>query len=282
MFDAIVFAGGGNRCYWQGAVMEALGDLAGRPRLVVGASAGAWQATYTLLGRGSEVRAIVDDWCRKGLPNIDWSRRAHPSGALFPVAPMYRALVAGVVDEAAFARLKALTDLRIAIAHPPAWLPGVAAPLVGIGAYQLEKRLFAPVHPRFGTAIGFRPRFLSVRDMDGPAEFVDAVMASATVPPFMPVLRIAGERALDGGLVDNVPVAPLRQIEAAGGRTLVLLTRPYVRLPEVPGRLYWQPSEKIPVSQFDITNADGIRLAVELGFRDGEKLAARLRAGASA
>jgi len=42
MFDAMSFAGGGNRCYWQNGVYEVLAerfDL--KPSLVVGASAGA-------------------------------------------------------------------------------------------------------------------------------------------------------------------------------------------------------------------------------------------------
>ena len=70
-------------------------------------------------------------------------------------------------------------------------------------------------------------------------------MASATVPPIMPILRIGGRIALDGGFVDNVPVEPLAAVERAGGRTLVLLTRRYDALPEVPGRIYVQPSEPI-------------------------------------
>ena len=43
MFDAIAFAGGGNRCYWQGGFYEAAATRLGlAPKLVVGASAGAF------------------------------------------------------------------------------------------------------------------------------------------------------------------------------------------------------------------------------------------------
>jgi len=43
MFDAMVFAGGGNRCYWQGGFYEAAAPKVGlSPKLVVGASAGAF------------------------------------------------------------------------------------------------------------------------------------------------------------------------------------------------------------------------------------------------
>jgi hypothetical protein len=35
-----------------------------------------------------------------------------------------------------------------------------------------------------------------------------------------------------------------------------------------------QPSRKIDLSQFDITNPDGIRDAYELGVKDGEAFAA--------
>ena len=57
MFDAISFAGGGNRCYWQGGFFEALSerfDVA--PALAVGASAGAFAGIYSLLGLGARVR----------------------------------------------------------------------------------------------------------------------------------------------------------------------------------------------------------------------------------
>ena len=101
-------------------------------------------------------------------------------------------------------------------------------------------------------------------------------MASSGVPPFMPVTRVAGRAAFDGGLVDNVPVEPMESIETAGGRTLVLLTRVYKSIPEIKGRTYAQPSRKVDVGQFDIRNPDGIRNAYELGLKDGDAFAASL------
>jgi predicted patatin/cPLA2 family phospholipase len=104
----------------------------------------------------------------------------------------------------------------------------------------------------------------------------EVLMASSGVPPFMPVTLINGMPAFDGGLVDNVPVEPLKPVESAGGRTLVLLTRLYRHMPDAAGRTYVQPSRKIELSQFDITNPDGIRAAYELGLRDGNAFAASL------
>jgi predicted acylesterase/phospholipase RssA len=274
VFDAVAFAGGGNRCYWQNGVWRAVADRIDlKPRLVVGASAGACQAVLALLGQGERAHDLVVDALSRGIPNIDWSRRRHTSGALFPVGAMYRDLVAEVIDDAAFHRLQSTTDLRIAVSRPPRMLPGVLAPAIGVAAYQIEKKLFHPVHPRFGRALGFRADYLAVRDMMSASHLVDAVMASSTVPPFMPAIAIGGRRALDAGLYDNVPTDPLREIEAAGGRTLVLLSRPYRILPQVPGRTYWQPSEPIYVGQFDIENPEGIRFACALGLRDGARFA---------
>ncbi len=64
MFDGIAFAGGGNRCYWQGGFYEAVADRIGlAPGVVVGASAGAYAATYSLLGIGPEIRRSVIGAC---------------------------------------------------------------------------------------------------------------------------------------------------------------------------------------------------------------------------
>ncbi|MEW6644389.1 MAG: patatin-like phospholipase family protein [Pseudomonadota bacterium] len=276
MFDGIAFAGGGNRCYWQGGFFETAADRLGlAPKLVVGASAGAFAATYSLLGIGPEVRRGVIGACGPHLKNFDLAawRRGEP---LCPVGPMYEALLAQTVDGAALARINALTDFRIAVSRLPRGLSPALGAAVGIGAYQIEKHLFHPVHPRFGRALGFRSEFVATRSLRDPQHMRDALIASGGVPPFMPVTRVGDRPAFDGGLVDNVPVEPLAEIEAAGGRTLVLLTRRYKALPSVKGRLYVQPSETITVKQFDITDPDGIRRAFELGCRDGDAFARAL------
>jgi predicted acylesterase/phospholipase RssA len=276
MFDAVVFAGGGNRCYWQGGFYEAAAprlDLA--PKLVVGASAGAFAAIYSLLGSGAEVRARVYSGAGPHLKNFDvaaW-RRGEP---LCPVGPMYSALLALTFDQAALARLNTITDLRIAVTRLPRGMPPLAGALLGIGAYQLEKHLLHPVHPRLGRALGFRPEFIAAREISDISEMHAVLLASSGVPPFIPVTLVKGLPAFDGGLVDNVPVEPLAPLEAARGRTLVLLTRVYKDVPDVAGRVYVQPSEKIGLSQFDITNPEGIRAAYELGLRDGRAFAASL------
>jgi predicted acylesterase/phospholipase RssA len=276
MFDAVVFAGGGNRCYWQGGFYEAAAPrLALAPKLVVGASAGAFAAVYSLLGTGAEVRERVYSGAGPHLKNFDvaaW-RRGEP---LCPVGPMYAALLAFTIDAAALARLNAITDLRIAVTRLPRGVPPLAGALLGIGAYQLEKHLLHPVHPRFGRALGFSAEFVCVRDVRDIGEMHNVLLASSGVPPFIPVTLVNGAPAFDGGLVDNVPVEPLAPVEAAGGRTLVLLTRVYRNVPDVPGRIYVQPSEKITLSQFDITNPEGIRAAYELGLRDGAAFAAKI------
>src|SRR6266550_4026084 len=189
MFDAIAFAGGGNRCYWQGGFYEAVADrLALPPKLAVGVSAGAFACIYSILGIGPLVGAAI-----------------------------------------------------------------------GIGCYQVEKHLFHPVHPRLGRMLGFRAEFIRVRDLATPSELRDTILASGCVPPFMPLVVVGGKPGFDGGLVDNVPVGPIEPIEAAGGRTLVLLTRIYRRVPKMPGRTYVQPSRPIGAKQFDVTNPAVIR-----------------------
>jgi hypothetical protein len=222
------------------------------------------------------VRDLVIGGCGGHLKNFDLAawRRGEP---LCPVGLMYRELLVSVIDEAALTKLNALTDLQLAISRLPRGLSPVAGAALGIAAYQVEKKLLHPVHPRFGRKLGYRSEFVRVRDIAHSEPLHLALMASSGVPPFMPVTLVAGRPAFDGGLVDNVPVEPLADVETAGGRTLVLLTRVYKRIPTVAGRTYTQPSAKIGVGQFDITNPHGIRAAYELGLKDGDAFAKELK-----
>jgi hypothetical protein len=279
VFQAVAFARGGNRCYWQGGFWEAVMPALGmQPRLVVGVSAGAWTACYSLLGVGHRVVDLVVEGCSTGRRNFEW-RSWRREGSPWHVAGLYRSLLEAVVDGEALARLRSEPEVLIALARKPRRLPLALALPLGVTAYQIEKKWFGPVHPRGGRVLGFRSEFVPVRTLPSPAELVNALMASASVPPFMPVGRVGGMAALDGGLVDNVPVEPLVAIESTGGRTLVVLSRRYRTLPARPSRTYTQPSEPVPIGQFDIQNPSGIRRAFELGLKDGGAFAHRLRNG---
>ncbi len=66
----------------------------------------------------------------------------------------------------------------------------------------------------------------------GPA--VDTVLASSAMPAIFPAVEIDGERYIDGGVVDNVPIQ--RAIDAGATRIVVLLCSPPVFEPPVSKR----------------------------------------------
>ncbi|MBN9440212.1 patatin-like phospholipase family protein [Bosea sp. (in: a-proteobacteria)] len=270
MFAGLAYAGGGNRCYWQGGFYETVAPRIGlKPRRVVGASAGAFAMLYTALGLGPTVRELVREACISRTSEVDWSALRR-GGRLFPVGELYEQMLAQLFTADRLAALQARADFLVAVSRPPRFWPLPVAAALGIGAYQLEKRLHRPVHPTAGRRLGFVPDLVRIADCATPAELVAALMASASVPPFMPGGLVAGRAALDGGLVDSAPAWALAELEQQGEPTLVLLTRPFTQVPEFANRTYTGPSETIPVSQFTIRDWDGIRFAYELGIRDGE------------
>jgi len=282
MYAGLAFAGGGNRCYWQGGFYETVAprlDL--KPKRVVGASAGALAMLYTALGLGHYVRERVCEACLGRSSEMDWPG-FRKGGRLFPVGDMYHLMLTDLFTPERLATLREQADFRVAISRPPRFWPLPVAALLGIGAYQLEKRLRKPVHATAGRRLGFKPDLIRLENCAAPDDLIAALMASASVPPFMPAGLVGQRAALDGGLVDNAPAWALANMEAAGAPTLVLLTRPVSAVPQIANRTYVSPSQVIPVSQFTIRNPEGIRFAYELGIRDGEAFLRSLEAKARA
>lgn len=266
VFDNVVFAGGGNRCWWQAGFWEAVaGPLPLAPSRIAGVSAGAATACMLLAGRTQETLSYYDAMTR-GLRANFQPGNLFRGKRMFPHAEMYRRALLAVLDEAALARLHAGPAILVQVARLPRWLGPRAGTLVGMLAYQAEKKLRRPVHPQLGQRLGFRPEVIPVSRCATPEDLADLILASSCTPPFTPILRLHGGHVLDGGMVDNVPVGALGD---ASGRTLVLLSRRYGRLPQHPRRLYVQPSRPVPVKGWDYTNPQGIRAAYELGLRDG-------------
>jgi len=275
-FDAIAFAGGGNRCYWQGGFWDAFTAIRPQnPSLVVGVSAGAFQACFSLIGEGDRVRSIVLEACATIERELDWGRLLKGRSP-FVVADLYRDLIATVFGPLELAALRAAPEILIQVTHPPSWMPAMVAAYAAIGAYQVEKVVLGAAHSRAGRHVGLTAGHVSTHQLETPEALVEALMGTAAVPPFMPVGRIDGRPALDGGLVDNPPIDRIATVEAKGGRTLVLTTRAGKTIPATETRTVVQPSVPIVTSRFAVTDGEAIRAAYELGLKDGEAFARSL------
>jgi Predicted esterase of the alpha-beta hydrolase superfamily len=280
-FDAIGFAGGGNRCYWQSGFFEALNAVHPlKPKYYVAVSAGAYHCAMNIAGVGGRVRAAAFDFAARGLPDIDWKKLREGRSPLV-VGGLFREFLTEQFGEAELLALGQAPPILIQVSLPPAWMPGAIAAMGSIAAYQIEKALTGGAYSRAGRHLGLKPLWISTHDLKTPTDLVDAIMATSSVPPFMPVGRIGGRAVLDGGLVDNPPLQKLRETEKAGGRTLLLSTRHGRVPPQAPGRTVVSPSEDITVNKFAVGDEAGLRHAFDLGLRDGETFAKRLPARVS-
>jgi predicted acylesterase/phospholipase RssA len=267
-FRAIVFAGGGSRCLWQVGFWEELrGAMRVEPEAIACVSAGAAMACMIMSGRVDEGLRYFMDLTSKNRKNAYLSNLAGPD-PVFPHYGMYRGAILHTVGDREMELIRRGPDIRVLLARPPRLLGPRSATLVGMGAYYLEKHLSGPVHPVYASRLGYTAEVVSARSCRTPEELADLIIASSCTPPFVPVMRWKERIALDGGLIDNVPVAALE--EGHRSSALVLLTRKYpaARIPAVPGRTYLQPSEPIAITKWDYTNPRGLREARDLGRRD--------------
>ena len=268
-FDAVGLAGGGNRCYWQSGFLKSYSEHQPlNPRFYVAVSASAYHGAMHLAGVGDRVRDAAFAFAEQGHRGVDWRalrRRELP----LVVGRLFRQLLADAFGEQELATLKAAPPMLIQLSGLPDWMPGALGALGSIGAYQIEKLLTDGTHSKAGLRMRLRPTWISTHNCDYPGELVDALMATSSVPPFMPVGRVRGRAYLDGGLVDNPPLMKLTEVEAKGWQTLLLTTRFGRKPPSAPNRVVVGPSEDIPVGKFSVGDAPGIRHAYEVGLRDG-------------
>lgn len=274
IFDAVVFSGGGCRCFWQAGFWSAAQPLLGlRPDVVAGTSAGAAFACAAVTDR---TLAVLDDFKRRTAEN---RRNFYPENRLngdrvFPHEEIYRGAILANLDAAAFARLQAGPDLRVLIARPPPWL-GPRAGLSAAAVAHLLDRRESRVHARWGRRFGFQHEVVSAQSCRSVEEVAELILHSSCMPPIVPLYRRGETIVLDGGLVDNTPadiVGPARS-------SLVLLSGcfPDEELPRIPGRTYVGPSREILVSPWDYTSPELIQQTFDLGRRDGERFAREIR-----
>ena len=283
MFESVVFAGGGHRCWWQVGWWSAVSEKVSlAPRQIAGVSAGA--ATACLLYASDAAtalayyRRVLGPTARNFYPRHLFRR----GQKVLPHEQIYRDALSELLGGQAFERLmESAPPIRIMFARPPRRLPPTLAVAAGLAAYNIEKYWFRPLHPRFGVGLGFTPEIATVQSCRNAGELVNLIIASSSTPPFTSIQRIGGGPVLDGGLIDNVPVGALEVLEAVAGQppaaslptTLVLVTRRYRNFAPVfeqDGRVYVQPSEKVAASSWDYTNPGDYQATFDQGRRDAQ------------
>ena len=267
-YENVVFAGGGNRCFWQAGFWSvAAPALNLRPSGVVSVSAGSAVACALFAGTFEQgfsgfKQAIAENQRNLYLSNLLRKRPVFPHGHL------YRNAILSSIDDHALARLHQGPEIFVLVSCPPRWASARMALLLGAVAVGWDACNKRAVHARGGYRLGFQPQYLSVRECATPAELADLIMASSCVPPLTPQARRNGKAIFDGGLVNNVPTDAVPRKDQ---QTLVLLTRQFASLPVAAGATYVQPSQPIPAGFWDYTDDAALQATFDLGCRDAER-----------
>ena len=276
--DTVAFAGGGNRCWWQGGLMSHLMDQGWQlPGKLVGTSAGAAIAASCLT---EGPKHALESCLRLYAANariFDWKTLTRFK-VQFAHQEIYPAWLHSFVHIDNFDRMKqSPSQLQVAITRPARFLGVGGSVVAGTLAYIADKYLWHSIHPRLPKLLGLRQEFHTIHDAEGHEDARTLLSAAAAAPPFMSSRWIGGAYAFDGGYIDNAPIP--QQSDTEKSKTLVLLTRFYPKLPDMfrrDGRWYWQPSKRVPVSTWDCTARATVKDAFVLGSDDA---VAALRAG---
>ena len=238
-------------------------DLKFTPQRVTGVSGGALAGAAWLAGIE---RRLMDEMCaafEDRDSNLDlFDANEH---GITPHQDLYCDVVSRVLDAEAARRVAEGPSFQILIAHPPKTgaptLTGTALAL----AYETELHTVGSPHFNWAEKMGLQAHLVDANEAAREGRLVDLVNAAAVIPPVFEPPLWNGRRVVDGGMADQAPM-PDPDI----GETLVLLTRRYKRLPDVPHRTYVWPSRDTPADKIDFTDPQKLRDTWRLGERDAE------------
>jgi predicted acylesterase/phospholipase RssA len=270
--------GGGVRCLWQAGFLSAVAPRWDRmPKRISAVSAGAAIACAFAANRldaGVEAfRHAVSRNSKNFYASHLFSRKR-----MFPHAAMYRAVLAEVLNEAGLRDLLQGPEVDILLCRPPQRFSAAAvtALLFGIG---LGRQFSATrISSTLVRSARLSPEFVSVRSCRDAREVAELVLASSSTPPFTPLMSFQGRYALDGGILESVPMSGLR---TPTSRALVLLTSHDGRLrhrdllPPHPEIVYCAPSRHIEGAPWDYANPRLVDEFYALGQQDGARFADR-------
>lgn len=274
-YDAVVFAGGGCRCFWQAGFWTVVAPQLGwRPRAMAAVSAG---VAFACAASGGLLGDVVRDFVRRtsANPRNFYLGNAISRRPMFPHGQMYRQAILSTMTATALREIQRGPQVRALLAFAPRRLPRTPALALALAAYEADRVVRRSVHPRLGRQLGFRARTVVASDSETPGQLADTILQSSCMPPITPQYYRDGEPVIDGGIIDSAPIDLVADCDS----TLVLLSRRYERLPASTPRLHYeQPSQPVPIALWDYASPRLVERTFDLGRRDGERYAGRVLA----
>ncbi len=260
----IVFSGGGLRCFWQGGFLTRLEQVRKfTPERVTGVSGGAMAGAAWIAGIEDRLLDVMCDAFEKRDHNLDLF--AADEEGITPHQRIYCDVVETVLDEAAKERVANGPAFQIQIAHPPSTGHPTMTGTALAAAYEAELHIVGSPHFDWAEKMGLTSQLVDANQAARDGRLVELINAAAVIPPVFEPPLWGDRRVVDGGMADQAPLP-----DPDEGETLVLLTRPYKKLPDVPGRVYVWPSEETPADKIDFTDPQKLRDTWALGEQDAE------------
>lgn len=136
MFDQVVFAGGGNRCWWQAGFWDVVRpELGLAPRVIAGISAGAATACMLYTRDSRWVMRYYEEALRENRKNVYWGNLWRCGAAVFPHYRIYRQALLDIYGDRFDALVRA-PEIRVCVSHVPRWLGAHASVVAGLVAYK--------------------------------------------------------------------------------------------------------------------------------------------------
>lgn len=265
-YQHIVFAGGGNRCWWQAGVVEVLSQHAcWQAKSLIGASAGAGVATAFATGRLQDALTAATERFNATARNFEW-RELFKGKRPFMMPRIYPDWISSFLDASDLERLKQRAlKIEVVITRPIPYLPLTLSTLLALALYASEKFWLKNFHARLPHHLGFRAEYMDLTRSTSLADAHTLLLASAAAVPITPIHRVSGRAALDGGFYDSIPLPQKRQDDQ---KTLVLLTRHRADLPQIfmhQQRVYLQPTQRVAAINMDCTSGTNVQLTYAQG-----------------
>jgi predicted acylesterase/phospholipase RssA len=277
----LAIAGGGCKAFFALGVAESFRREGFKFSAISATSAGTAMGIAVINQKADEA---VDYFCQltaRNPSNFNLKRLLSGENP-FPHEQMYRETIAKIIDIKTFKRnqvslaFNALSMPYYDSLEEKKWRRKLFFQL--FSAYRKEIRdansgRFYPYMYDVARKFALKEVIFTEEDFFDARKIEDIVLATSSAPPVVMTQQRDSVLYLDGGIIDNLPVRLLPDLDL----TIAIYYQPSTRrILEYHNRqqsrniLWIHPDGKLPVTVWDYTNPDGVRKTYELGLEAGE------------